>query len=701
MRTRRPAILRRGVFRIVPLVRAGRQRDVLASAASVRAPRPLQITALTVTFTLLAVACLLATAAAASSGRTSFHAPARLHTLGIGIVTGGSSSAAGVGDAKMKSPLGTTGRLGPFTSGADGRVLPPMAGDGDGVIVRPPLGATAPTRATRSQGGECSNPCNVGFLSSVSCASATSCTAVGVALNNLPLAERWNGTSWNIEPTPNPAGSAYTHLDGVSCTSATTCIAVGAWYTGFGGYEVPLAEFWNGSTWTIRAPPSPSDALSASLSYVQCASASACMAVGGYYSSSRGQGLPLAEFWDGTGWTIQSAPVPSGANGAALDGVSCPSSTTCTAVGAYAPTSGPEDTLTLAESWDGSTWSIQPPPNTPGSGNDALTAVWCESATSCIATGGPTGVESWNGTSWAVQSTPSPGLANVSCAPAGAPCKAVGSSNSEPLAESWDGTNWSIDSTPAPDGSPNARLSDVSCTSPTACTAVGSYFNPSAAGDLGVFLTLAERWDGAKWTIQSTPDPPLVLTGAATNTTTSSVTLTGSVNPNGATVTNCYFEYGPTDTYGSTMPCAQSVGAGTSPVVVSANLSGLTPSTTYHFALVATNAGGTARQDPGSSFTTSAGGGGSGGGGGAGGGGGGVSIADQPIQQVVFVHGIRSACDVPGNANLSAEEQSYVRLYAQLHQSGRGVYTFCYDHDLAFKQDDHPEWDHGLCFSST
>ena len=81
--------------------------------------------------------------------------------------------------------------------------------------------------------------------------------------------------------------------------------------------------------------------------------------------------------------------------------------------------------------------------------------------------------------------------------------------------------------------------------------------------------------------------------------------------------------------------------------------------------------------------------------------GGGGNLTSCTIQQVVFVHGIRSSCDVPGDSNLPASQQSYVPLYDALQGGDRGVYTFCYDHDIAFGSGHHPEWDHGLCFSST
>jgi hypothetical protein len=87
---------------------------------------------------------------------------------------------------------------------------------------------------------------------------------------------------------------------------------------------------------------------------------------------------------------------------------------------------------------------------------------------------------------------------------------------------------------------------------------------------------------------------PSAVTGGVSNVTSTSATLNGSVTPGEDALKSCYFEYGETsNVYGSTVPCAQTVGAGTSPVSVSASLTGLTPGTTYHVRLVATSSAGT------------------------------------------------------------------------------------------------------------
>ncbi|MFL5874260.1 MAG: hypothetical protein ACJ75T_12425, partial [Solirubrobacterales bacterium] len=84
---------------------------------------------------------------------------------------------------------------------------------------------------------------------------------------------------------------------------------------------------------------------------------------------------------------------------------------------------------------------------------------------------------------------------------------------------------------------------------------------------------------------------PDVTTDPAVVTGETSVTLKGTVNPDGAPLQECFFEYGLTDTYGQTAPCAENPAQiGTSTKAVHADLAGLQPETLYHYRLLATNA---------------------------------------------------------------------------------------------------------------
>jgi streptogramin lyase len=98
--------------------------------------------------------------------------------------------------------------------------------------------------------------------------------------------------------------------------------------------------------------------------------------------------------------------------------------------------------------------------------------------------------------------------------------------------------------------------------------------------------------------------PPVAVTGAASSVTYASSTLHATVDPNGATVSDCHFEYGNSEAYGSSVPCASLPGGASGPVAVSASLGNLGERTTYHERIVATNAGGTSYGAD-ATFTTS------------------------------------------------------------------------------------------------
>ena len=80
-------------------------------------------------------------------------------------------------------------------------------------------------------------------------------------------------------------------------------------------------------------------------------------------------------------------------------------------------------------------------------------------------------------------------------------CTAVGgylngSDTELTLAEHWNGRRWTAQHTPNPAGATGSALQAVSCQSATSCTAVGSY-----GGSSPVEGTLAEHWNGHHWTL--------------------------------------------------------------------------------------------------------------------------------------------------------------------------------------------------------
>jgi uncharacterized protein (TIGR02145 family) len=81
---------------------------------------------------------------------------------------------------------------------------------------------------------------------------------------------------------------------------------------------------------------------------------------------------------------------------------------------------------------------------------------------------------------------------------------------------------------------------------------------------------------------------PAPANSAPTNITTNSATINGSVNPNYLS-TNVIFEYGTSTSYGNTIAAVQSPLMGSTLTTVSAAITNLTPGTTYHYRIKATN----------------------------------------------------------------------------------------------------------------
>jgi len=84
--------------------------------------------------------------------------------------------------------------------------------------------------------------------------------------------------------------------------------------------------------------------------------------------------------------------------------------------------------------------------------------------------------------------------------------------------------------------------------------------------------------------------PPAVSTVPASGIATNTARLAGTVV--GETASSAYFQYGTSSAYGAVTE-RQRTPASLQPVAVAASLSGLAPGTTYHFRLLAENAGGT------------------------------------------------------------------------------------------------------------
>jgi len=322
-------------------------------------------------------------------------------------------------------------------------------------------------------------------------------------------------SSWTLQPVPAPGGQGYNYLSAISCTSSADCLAAGLDYN---ARRPASAEFWNGSRWVRHGIPAGAPQPNVGGPGVSCTSAANCIFVANT-GAAGGNNKPLAEYWNGSQWTNQHAKSPGfygSENVAELSSISCVSATSCVAVGSD-QTGGADngDILLLAEYWNGSKWKLARTPNPGGGPFAAFNSVSCAGASDCTAVGyqqrsagAPTRTlaEHWNGSTWTIEATPSLATAvsqlnAISCTSTSS-CEAVGYHNSSKgsaaLAEHWNGTSWAVQATPVQAGTTSSALNGISCISGSDCIAVGAF--TSAGSTSG----LAEQWNGTAWAEQST-----------------------------------------------------------------------------------------------------------------------------------------------------------------------------------------------------
>jgi hypothetical protein len=291
------------------------------------------------------------------------------------------------------------------------------------------------------------------------------CVAVGERFNNpkYPVQLVSTGGYGSFSPVAydNPKGAKWSVLDDVSCASTTFCMTVGEAGTtrrtshGLRYIGHAAADRFDGSALHPLKVPAPAHARTSELAGVSCPTTTSCMAVGNY-TNSAGRSRPYSALWSSGTWTIHTAKTIHGKAQTLFQDVSCFAAGSCMAVGdAVKPGSA-----AFAEQFSGSVWTAMP-----------------------VSAGSDTGFNS------------------VSC-PAMSYCVAVGARGSKSLIQVWGGSAWAAQ--PAPVTKAPFTTDDllhVSCVSPTACTAVGYRHNPKVRYS---YRTLALAWSGSSWVIQST-----------------------------------------------------------------------------------------------------------------------------------------------------------------------------------------------------
>jgi hypothetical protein len=243
-------------------------------------------------------------------------------------------------------------------------------------------------------------------LHSISCPETGMCIAVGEAnrwvnddLRENALIETLSGGRWTVieAPLPPEASSSVflTKLDSVSCASTTSCVAVGSYTDQNGDYEA-LIETLSGAEWTASEAPLPGNAYQpqenveeseAGLGAVSCRAPGECFAVGSYASGENSTSAFIVSLSSST-WSLESVPIPGEPTEfSSLNDITCASATSCVAVGSFSDYRG------LISEWNGSVWSSGQAPEPAGSDFPftVLDHVACGSSTHCVASAGQYG----------------------------------------------------------------------------------------------------------------------------------------------------------------------------------------------------------------------------------------------------------------------------------------------------------------------
>jgi hypothetical protein len=310
-------------------------------------------------------------------------------------------------------------------------------------------------------------------FSDVSCPTEDFCLAVGAVVGDRywewsPLAERWDGSSWSVVDTsglvtPDTAEFDYTErIDHVSCRSADQCVAAVSQKVEdliFGGEDIYDRVYtWDGTAWT-RVMFDYFEADDDKL--IDCSTGGNCIVWAELNSE--------AAIWDGATW-VETGNFADGPG-------SCAGQDFCVRNGQWAG---------YAEHWDGATWTIEPLPEE----NFAASAIDCTSPVRCVAVGildsdfdevGELASALWNGTEWTMPEVPVAGegtFDGVSCV--GGECVGLGTAEGERVTLAFSGNKWyEVEDTP---GGADTVYEDLSCVG-LSCLAVG-WSGPKATSSL-------------------------------------------------------------------------------------------------------------------------------------------------------------------------------------------------------------------------
>jgi hypothetical protein len=321
---------------------------------------------------------------------------------------------------------------------------------------------------------------------------------------------------WTVQKT-QLYGTSDNSVGAIAGSSPTDVWAVGNFLpdtaTSNQDATLSLAEHYDGKKWAVV--PTPNTGVNFNSFYGVAASQGQAWAVGEYLNSAY-RDRALIETWNGSGWSIASNPQP----GSVRDMLFGASALSASDVWAVGDEEGSDHVFrTLAEHWDGNSWSVVPTPN-PGPNGDHLYAIDAVSANNVWAAGWQLGgdspdqglVEHWNGQQWSVVPVPTPASASLvmldGITASASQVWVTGESDSpegggQPLIEGYQNGSWQIAKLPAtPDGSNWTNMWGIAMAGGSVF-AVGTYVDPATDNNNSLVL----QFTNGSWSIDQAPNP--------------------------------------------------------------------------------------------------------------------------------------------------------------------------------------------------
>jgi hypothetical protein len=346
-----------------------------------------------------------------------------------------------------------------------------------------------------------------------------------VSLGLPSVAAGHRGTPWHdaVDPLGNgPGGHRLLAVEDVSSGD----VWAGGFFYPQGQSHLQLLKHYDGKVWHSRLGPNKAEG--SELRDFESFGSSDVWVVGDAFRSS------FIGHWDGNRWRQVDHPNPADSD--VLSAISGVDSDDVWAVGS-AYFSSDFTTITVADHWDGATWTQVPMPN--ATDNNSLLAVHAITSNDVWAVGRTYDApitEHWDGSSWSlVDQSASQGVLTKVIGFAPDDVWAVGywehyvngDRQTNPLMEHWDGAEWSI-----VDGlhmGDLGALYGLSGTSSHDVWAVGCTLRDERLGH----QTVIEHYDGGQWTRVKSPNPQPYATQCLFDVSASSATEAWAVGTYG------------------------------------------------------------------------------------------------------------------------------------------------------------------------